>query len=146
MLYLDHSHFKRLYLKAQKAYDSILSEKEELFSKTQPRSARLDTERVSGGSKENSFDVYMSSVERNRLDDRLTEARILMQERYKLLMQTETEIRKSKEMTDLIYMLRYIDCLKISKIAKKVGYSKSQVYRIIEQIDANIKMRQNATN
>ena len=144
MVYLDYDHCKRLYESAQEAYEAVLMEKEELFAKTLPKSARADKERITGGTKTNAFDAYIIEKERKQIDERIAEARSLMMARHDLLVRKENEIRESRETIDAIYVMRYIDHLKVSKIARKQGYSKSQVYRIIESIDQNIKMRQNA--
>lgn len=146
MLYLDYEHHKSLYENSQKAYSDILSEKEALFAKTLPKSPRTDRERITGGSKESVFEAYLIEKERKQIDARVIEARELMDMRRLMLQRKERELRSNREIINRIYVMRYIEFLKVSKIARKIGYSKSQIYRIIEEIDENIKMRQNATN
>ncbi|MBR5301144.1 MAG: hypothetical protein IKU36_13030, partial [Bacteroidales bacterium] len=75
MVYIEYEELKGKYLNAQRCVDQIITEMERLFDKTQPKSADLEKDRVSGGSYENAFDVYLIEKERKNIDSRLTEAK-----------------------------------------------------------------------
>ena len=139
MLYLDYECAKQRYQDAQNSVNAILNEAEELFAMTQPNSVRVDKERVSGGKQENVFEAYLIEKERRCIDQRLLEAKSLLEERKYLLKLKEQELRSSKESFDRIYRYRYIDKLQGWKIAKMIGYSKSQVYRILSMMGQEIK-------
>ena len=57
----------------------------------------------------------------------------------RLLKLKEQELRASTSVQDKIYKYRYLDRLKVFKIAKLVGYSEPQIYRILKTIRNNIK-------
>ena len=141
MFYLEYEIAKLKYLDAQKAYDDILTEKERMFSKTQPKGTAYDKELVSSGHSESSFDEYLIEKERKQIDDKLYEMKELIEERAYLLKVKERQLRESKALFDRIYCLKYLDNLKVVQIAFKVSYSESQVYRKLEVIE---KMRENA--
>ena len=138
MLYLDYERFRKNYLEAQHIYDEVLSEKEELFARTQPKAVQFDKEPSIGGDKGNPFDSYLVEKERKRIDERLTEAKLILNERKDLLKLKEQELKNSNDIYDKIYRLRYIVRWKVSKISRETGYSESQVYRICGQIVKNL--------
>lgn len=143
MLYLEYEDFKAKYLETQRKYDEILSEKEELFQRTQPTAMNIDKERVSGGTKSNPFESYLIAKEKKQIDERLAEVKGLLDDREKLLNLKLEELRYSNAIEDKIYRMRHIDRIRIYKIARMVNYSEAQVYRILANIAENIKMREN---
>ena len=142
MLFLDYEEYKTKYAETQRQYDEILSEKEELFASTQPNAVKYDADIVSGGKQENAFDVYLMQKERKRIDERLEEIKKLLIDRENLLAAKRVELYASHEQYDKIYLMRFIEKLNGYKIAKKIHYSPSQVYRILEQIGKMIEKMQ----
>lgn len=139
MLYLDYEILKSKYLEIRMVWDALMSEKEMLFSKTLPTAIQLDKERVSGGIQSNSFDDYLIKKEQLHLDEQLLEAESIIVSREKMLKMKESELRSSRNLHDRIYVMRYIDRSRVINIAKRIGYSESQIYRILETIDEKIK-------
>ena len=62
------------------------------------------------------------------------------------LKKMELAMREMKEIENKIFVMRFIDGLKVYQIARKIGYSKEQTYRIIKNIKQTINMTQNDTN
>ena len=62
------------------------------------------------------------------------------------LKKMELAMREMKEIENKIFVMRFIDGLKVYQIARKIGYSKEQTYRIIKNIKQKINMTQNDTN
>ena len=139
MLYLDYELYKIRYLETQKKYNEILSEKEELFTRTQPKAVRYDKEKVSGGSGSNAFDDYLIKKDEKRIDERLAEAKSLLDDRKLLMELKEAELRASKDTIDKIYVRRYLDHVRVNRIASQIGYSESQIYRILNVISESVK-------
>jgi hypothetical protein len=134
MVYPDYEDYRYKYYIAQENYNQILEEKEELFLRTQPKSVEYDKERVSGGNPENSFDKYIIAKEKKNLDERLNEARTILEGRKILLNTKLDELSASNHIHDKVYYQRYIERKKIKHIARKIGYSEAQTYRILESI------------
>ena len=139
MLYLEYERIRRKYNDAMIVYDSILTEKEELFQKTQPQGIKTETERVISVPQGSKFDQYLIEKERKGIDERLAEAKDNFEERLILLVRKETELRASKVIDDMVYTLRKLDRLKIRKIAKITNYSESHIKRRLKIIDQKIK-------
>ena len=139
MIYAIYEEYKNKYYETQKEYDNILSEKEKLFMITQPSSSKFDKERVSGGATDNTFERYLILKEEKKIDQRLEEVRSILEDRKKLLKLKEEELKESTDIRDMIYRYRYIDKLKVYKIAKLVGYSEAQVYRILDNIKKSLR-------
>ena len=133
-VYLDYESYKLKLHLAQKDYDKILCRKEELFRMTQPSAVNMDDEKVSGGSPRNSFDSYLIIKEKENLDERLREAKEILDERKNLLETVKRELKESPNVHDKIYYLRYIEHYKVNRICRTVGYSEAQVYRILKII------------
>ena len=139
MLYMEYEDYKRQYKETQRQYNDILNEKEKLFQITQPNAVDTEREKVMGGSPQNNFDQYLILKEQQRIDERLAEVKALLIDREQLLKLKREELRQSQEPEDMVYRLRYIDRMRIEKIAKSIHYSEAQIYRILRLIRGNVK-------
>lgn len=144
MIYIEFEEYRLKYLETQSKYEEILTEKEVLFSKTQPKSVQFDRERVSGGTPDNAFDNYIIQKEQKKIDARLSEAKTIMEERRELLSIKEEELRHSNEVIDRLYCYRVLDRMKMQRITRLLNYSESHIYRMLGEIFKQIKkMREN---
>lgn len=139
MIYLEYEAARKRYQEALNGVNRVLDEADELFSMTQPKGVKTDSERVSGGKQENVFEAYLIEKERRCIDQRLIEAKSLLEERKYILKLKEQELRTSKDVNDRIYKYKYLDGLKGWQVAKMIGYSKSQIYRILSMMGQEIK-------
>lgn len=139
MIYEIYEEYKNKYYDTQNEYEKVLTEKEKLFMMTQPSSVKFDKEVVSGGIIDNTFEKYLILKEEKKIDQRLEEIKSILDDREKLLKLKEQELRASTSVQDKIYKYRYLDKLKVFKIAKLVGYSEPQIYRILKNIRNNLK-------
>ena len=139
MLYKEYEEFKTKYYNAQKEYDKILSEKERLFSNTQPAATDYSKEKTTGGTNENTFETFVIEMDNKQIDERLSVARSILEDREKLLKSKEAELRLSKNWEDIIYTYYYIEKLSIRKIEKRIPYSPAQICRKLKTIRKNIR-------
>lgn len=139
MLYIEYESFRRRYRETQRKYDEILSEKEKLFQITQPKAVDTEKDKVQGGSQVNSFDEYLILKEQRQIDERLDEVKALLEDRERLLKLKEVELRQSNAVEDKVYRLRYLDRIRVYKIAKMINYSEPQVYRVLRGIREKLK-------
>lgn len=139
MIYAEYARLKSKCSESLKVYESIIDEQQRLFEKTQPQGISVETERVSGGESLNAFDSYLIAKERARIDERLTEAKGICDNLTELLKLKEQELRASKDWYDIIYKLRYIENLSITKIENRLPYSRAQIWRILNKIKGAIK-------
>ena len=142
MIYVEYHEYKNKYYAAQKEYDKILSEKERLFSKTQPGSIDYSKEPTSGGERKNAFDTFVINMENKQIDEKLEVARSILEDRTKLLKLKEEELRLSDNPYDKIYYYKFVKCLSPYKMKRYVGYEASQIYRILEKIEKKLNMTQ----
>lgn len=145
MLYVVYEQYKTKLYNAQKDLDNILCEKEELFAKTQPKSTQYDKETVKGGSPSNSFDEYLIAKEKKQIEERLNEAKSIVNDRKELLLGKEEELRQSKNEYDIIYKYYFIDCLSIRQIERRIPSSKSEIDRKLQKIKKYCNLGQNRT-
>ena len=139
-VYIDYEIYKCKYLEIQAKYNEILTEKENLFTKTQPNAIRYDKLQIEGGKLVgNGFDEYLIAKEEDKIDERLTEARQLLEDRERLLKLKEKELRASKDKLDQIYCMRFVDNKRPYAIARALNYSESQIYRILDKIQKDIR-------
>lgn len=139
MLYVDYHNLKEKYQSIQNEYDDILTEKEELFLKTQPRAASCENERVAGGHTSNAFERYVIEKEKRRIDERLNEIRSILEERKELLRLKECELTASKDWSDIIYVFYFLNGLTITQIESRIPYSRAQIWRKLKRIKYNIR-------
>lgn len=138
-LYLEYEDCKKKYNQIVETFESTLEEKERLFMKTQPKGTKIDKVSVEGGVNNNLFDNYLMEVEKKQLDQKLDEARKIVDERYKYLKTKELELRASKDWVDKIYVYRFIEQLPVKTILHLIPYQEAQIYRIINEIKKGIK-------
>lgn len=134
------------YLRAQKAVEEIIDQQEMLIQRLQPKSSLAEHERehlpanpTGGGQKVNKAEEYVISMEQLMIKARLAEARAVLNNRKILLDLKEEELRKSRDIFNMIYTLKWVDNLKSELIIEETGYSRSQVYNIINQLERQLE-------
>lgn len=145
MIYKEYEEYKNRCYIAQNELDKILNEKEKLFLRTQPKSTDYSKDRVSGGKPENTFDAYIIEKEEKQIDERLKEAKSILEDRTLLLKLKEEELRSSKDWIDIIYVFYYIEKISIRKIENRIPFSRSEICRKLKKIEKNINLGQNGT-
>ena len=138
MIYKTYEEYKNRYYMTQQNYNDLLTEKERLFVRTQPNAIRYDKLNVKSSPNSNVMEDYVIEKEKKQLDRRIAEMKVLLDDRRNLMLLKEAELRKSKDMYDRIYTMRYLEDMSVERIAKKVNYSVSQVYRILTKIIASL--------
>jgi len=138
MIYIEYHKYKNRFNNAQRQYNDIVKEKEELFSKTQPQATKYDKEKVNGGKIGDAFDDYIIIKENKKIDERLAEARSILDDRERLLKVKEDELRKSKDWNDIIYKYYFLDNLSTYKIEKRVPMDQSTIWRHLNEIKNNL--------
>lgn len=118
-----------------RCYDALLREREELFSRTQPQGIRYDRDKVISSPSGDPFGMYISEMERTGLTKRIETAKAIMADYREIRDEREQALRKSKDLYDKIFRMRYLDHLKPLYIARRIGYSKSEIYRKIDSIE-----------
>ena len=139
MGFLEYERAKNKYVEAQKRFDEVLTEKERLLTRTLPSAIRYDKDVVQSSPTDSPLDDYIIQMEQKELYERIKELRAVLEGRERLLQIAEQELRKSHDKMDIIYLRKYVDRWHPHKISKDLNYSKSQVYRLLSQIQTLIK-------
>ena len=134
MIFLEYEKFKQKYFDAQKKFDEILQEKEELFTKTQPQSPNWDKIGQPSNQVVSKFDNYVCAKESYKIDERLREIKTILADRKKLLELKSKELDESNEKVDKFYKMRFIELLTMKQISRKLNYEKSQTYRLRSEV------------
>ena len=138
MVYLEYEALKAKYRRIQEQYDAVLTEHERLFTKTLPSAITYDKDTVMTSPSADMLANYVIAEEEKGIDDQIRKLRRLLKERRRLLMAKEEELRMSKNKSDIIYTLKYLDGFGVHKIANTLHYSVSQVYRTLEKIEKRL--------
>ena len=134
MVFIEYEKLKKQYEHIQDVCDQILREKEAYFTKTQPNAIRYDKEHVKGGKHENGFDEYLEECEKHHINERLNEAISILQARGELLVLKEQELRASKDILDVVFVIKYLDNAKVCTIALALNYTETHIYRMLDKI------------
>lgn len=134
MVYVQYERIKIRYLISQNNYEELIKDKEDLFATTQPKTQKYDQDRVSGGQSDNVFDRYLSRKQEIFLEERLEEARTIVEDRRRLLEMKREELECSEDAADRVYYLRFIKRAKTKEISDQIGYSIAQTNRILKDI------------
>ena len=135
-LFVEHYHLNEEYKEAKKEFEKALAKKSQLLYSVVPKSANFENELVKGSSS-NKFLNYTIKME--EIDKEINVRRNLRDVLEYRLKLKEIELKKSDELADKIYILKYIEHLKVKYISIKVNYSKAQTYRILDEILTKIK-------
>ena len=137
MIYVEYEKLKKSYNDTQKNFLDVLDKKEELFQRTQPKSPDYDKERVAGGEYTNRMESYVIELEKIR--DQLDEAENILHKRLLLIREKEKELRMSRKTDDMVYVLRFLERMRIEDIADQMRYSVGAINKYLKKIRDNIK-------
>lgn len=136
MYYLEHNKRYCDYLQAQRDLNEVLEEYMIVFQRTQPKGNY--SERISGSPK-NKTEEYVIELDRRQLNRRIADAKLIIQAKKDLLDMAEEQLRKSKDIYDLIYTKKFVDRKRPKDIYRELdlmgmNYSRSHIYEIIKRI------------
>ena len=139
MIYPEYEAYKERFLESQRIFIEALLEKEKLFVMTQPNAIRYYMDKVQTSPVGSILESYVIALEKSGIDERIKTIRQLFEDRERLLMLKEKDLRQSQDRFDRVYVMRFLDGYKIGRIAKVMNYSRSQVYRILQQIQRAVR-------
>lgn len=125
------------YLKAQQKLNDTIEEKENLFSRTQPKSPNWD--KMPSAGVVNEFDSYLIAKEKAKIDERIKEIQKILDDRHSLLKLKEQELYESKDILDKVYKLKYLESKSIPELTRKLHFSRRQIYRLIHTVQGEIE-------
>lgn len=146
-LYLEHRRQYLLFLDAQQRLEQVINEYEVISQKVQPKSALAEHEREfsketilpASGAKVNKAEEYAIAMQQRKIKERLESAELVLKKRSDLLNIKEAELRKSRDIYNMVYTLKWVDGLKADAIVEETGYSRSQVYNIIGHLTKQLE-------
>ncbi len=139
MIYEEYEAIWSKIRKLEKELFESINKRDELFDKTQPKSPKFDKEMVDGKNPSNMMEQFV--MQQEYYDLKIKQLNQSLDDRYQILNRKREELKRSKNVYDKIYYLRYVERLGVYKISVLVGYSKEQTYRYLRKI----KMTQNDT-
>lgn len=138
MLYIDYVILKQSYDESLRRLKELLDKKEEAFTRTLPNAIRYDLQKVMHSVSTNSaLDDYVMDVE--KIDQQIRSAKIILMDRKEMLDLKEEELKKSRDVDDRVYFLKYIQRLTVEQIAIRMHYSEGNIYYHLAKIKHQIK-------
>lgn len=142
MKYLLHNKRYCEYVQAQEDLNKVLDEWILAFQKTQPRATTYG-DKVQATITTNPIEEYVIEVEERHLYERIKDAKLIISAKEDLLRRAEEELRKSKNVYDLIYAAKWIDGERPKDIYRKLNliglpYSTDHIYAVIRRIKLQI--------
>lgn len=138
MLYIDYVILKQSYDESLRRLKELLDRKEEAFTRTLPNAIRYDLQKVMHSVSTNSaLDDYVMDVE--KIDQQIRSAKIILMDRKDMLDLKEEELKKSRDVDDRVYYLKYIQRLTVEQIAIRMHYSEGNIYYHLAKIKHQIK-------
>ena len=136
MIYVEYEKMWGVIRKQEKELFDLINERDELFSKTQPKATNMDKELVDGSHKNNMMESYV--IKQENYTNRINQLQLSLDDRYQALNRKREELRLSKNMYDRIYYLKYVEKLNTFKIANITGYDRTSVWRHLKKIEKSI--------
>lgn len=138
MLFVEYERCKDIYIELQAKYESVMLEKERLFTRVMPNAINYDKEDIQTSISSNMLDEYILALERNKVDERLESIKSMLADRQRLLTMKEQALRKSPDKNDRLYVMRYLDGMSVRQMTRRMHLSKTQIYRILDEIRQKI--------
>lgn len=138
MLYIDYVILKQSYDESLRRLKELLDRKEEAFTRTLPSAIRYDLQKVLHSiTSHSTLDDYVMDVE--KIDQQIRSAKIILMDRKEMLDLKEEELKKSRDVDDRVYYLKYIQRLTVEQIAIRMHYSEGNIYYHLAKIKHQIK-------
>lgn len=139
-MYLEHNKRWNEYIQAQQDLQNVLDEWEVVFQRTQPK---VKYGEHTSGSPVNKVEEYVIEVERRQLRKRIEDAKEVINAKKELLDIAEEQLRKSRDIYDLIYTKKWVDHKRPKDIYRELdfmgmSYSRSHIYVVIKRIRQQI--------
>lgn len=130
-------------MQAQDDLNAVLDEWILAFQKTQPKATTYG-DKVQASIRISGIEEYVIEVEERHIYTRIRDAKVIIAGKYDLMIRAEEELRKSKNIWDLIYTAKWVDGKRPRDIYRELdlmgmNYSTSQIYEIIRRIKAQIE-------
>jgi DNA-directed RNA polymerase specialized sigma subunit len=138
MLFIEYERCKDIYIELQAKYEAVMLEKERPFTRVMPNAINYDKEDIQTSISSNMLDEYILALERNKVDERLESIKSMLDDRQRLLSMKEQALRKSPDKYDRLYVFRYLDGMGVKQITRRMYLSKTQVYRLLDDIRRKI--------
>ena len=138
MLFVEYERCKDIYIELQAKYEAVMLEKERLFTRVMPNAINYDKEDIQTSISSNMLDEYILALERNKVDERLESIKSMLADRQRLLSMKEQALRKSPDKNDRLYVMRYLDGMSVRQMTRRMHLSKTQIYRILDEIRQKI--------
>jgi len=134
MVYPEYEEYKRKYQYFLNRFNQILSRKEDMLMKTLPSAIRYDKDHVQSSPSSNVLDEYVIALDETQIDSELAKVKELIEDRGRLLDLKEKQLRDSQHINDRVYVMKYLEGYSVNRISKVLNYSRTQVYRILDEI------------
>ena len=102
--------------------------------KTLPSAIRYDKDHVQSSPSSNVLDEYVIALDESQIDSELAKVKELIEDRGRLLDLKEKQLRDSQHINDRVYVMKYLEGYSVNRISKVLNYSRTQVYRILDEI------------
>lgn len=140
--YKEHRKEYLEYLQAQDVLNDVVNDYLVAFQKTQPHSPCYSGIQYSGIVDKTAD--YVIEVESKHLKQRAEDAEKALHLKKEILDLKEADLRKSRDIYDLLYTAKWIDNKRVKDIIrdldlKGIYYSTSQIYEIIKRIKKEIE-------
>lgn len=139
-MYLEHNRQYNEFVQAQNDLQAVIDEYVVVFQKTQPK---ISYGEHTSGNPTNKVEEFVIEVEQKQLKRRMAEAQQVLEAKKLLLDMAEEQLRKSRNIYDLIYLKKWVDHKRPKDIYRELdlmgmNYSRSQIYVIINRIKAQV--------
>ena len=140
-MYLEHNKQWNEYVQAQQDLQAIIDEYVVVFQRTQPK---ISYGEHTQGNPTNKVEEYVIEVEQRQLKRRMAEAQEVLEAKKLLLGIAEEQLRKSKNIYDIIYTKKWVDHKRPKDIYRELdlmgmNYSRSHIYVVINRIKEQIQ-------
>ncbi|MBQ7139971.1 MAG: hypothetical protein IJO32_00530 [Bacilli bacterium] len=132
-IFIEYEEYLNKFRDAQKEYNKVLTKKEQLYKLIYPQSSSIKDTPSNISTENNSKQQRFVELE-EILIKQLNSSKSILGEREYLKKLKERELRNSTNTMDIVYVLRYLDRKKVSYIARNLGYSRDNVYKILTKI------------
>lgn len=137
-MYLEYHELLKKYKDAARRYNEALEERSKLILDVLPKASQFKEVIVNGSSTSPDFKLIAYTNEIDEVDKLINQSRNTRDMLNYELKKLEIKMRSTGDVYDKIYCYRWIDKKSVYKFYRLIGYSKSQIYNLINEIKHNL--------
>jgi len=143
-MYKEYHELWYLMILSKRDLETLLSKKDSILSELAKTASELkDTNVNSSKSSDKMVSLIAAKID---LEDVIKYQQVLFESRKERVEKKLEDLKQSKELNDIIYLLKYVSKFKTKEVSKIINYTREYTYELISNIRNEMKQIERMVN